>query len=215
MKSFKKFFAVLFAAVMMLSLCTTVFAAEGNVKYVGGSEKFIFLPGSEDSPTDLFGGFKGVMPGDTLTQKILINNDAENEVKINLYMRSLGAQEGTDDFLSQMTLTVNQDGKSDLFAAPANETAQLTDWVFLGTIYSGGKVTLDVTLTVPPSMGNDFQDAIGYLDWEFKAEELEVDPTDPEPPVTGDDYHLALWISLMAVCAAVIVVLLFKKKKQK
>lgn len=215
MKTFKKLLSFLFVAIMMLSLCVPAFAADGSVSYVGGAEKFIFAPGSKNSPSDLFDNFKGVMPGDSLTQQILVKNDASNNVKIRLYMRSLGAQLDTDEFLSQMTLSVKQNGTSNLFDAPADETAQLTDWVYLGTIYSGGKITLDVTLDVPLSMGNDFQDAIGYLDWEFKVEELPVSPTDPQAPKTGDESQLILWVSLMTASAAVVVIMLFGKKRQR
>ena len=215
MKTFKKLLSFLFVAIMMLSLCVPAFAADGNVSYVGGAEKFIFAPGSTYSPTDLFDNFKGVMPGDSLTQQILVKNDASNNVKIRLYMRSLGAQLDTDEFLSQMTLSVKQNGTSNLFDAPADETAQLTDWVYLGTIYSGGKITLDVTLDVPISMGNDFQDAIGYLDWEFKVEELPVSPTYPQAPKTGDESQLILWVSLMTASAAAVAIMLFGKKRQR
>ena len=209
----KRVSMILLCLLLIASSAVTVFAA-GTVTYDGAARKFIFEPGSNQSPTDLFSDFKNVMPGDSLTQKILIRNDRSNEVKIKLYIRSQGAQQGTDAFLSQMNLTVKQDGDSIMFAAPANETAQLTDWVYLGTIYSGGEITLDVTLDVPITMGNEFQEQIGFVDWQFKVEELPVDPTDPTPPQTGDNFSLPLYIGLMVFSLTGLIVLLLTKKRK-
>ena len=209
----KRVSMILLCLLLIASSAVTVFAA-GTVTYDGAARKFIFEPGSNQSPTDLFSDFKNVMPGDSLTQKILIRNDRSNEVKIKLYIRSQGAQQGTDAFLSQMNLTVKQDGDSIMFAAPANETAQLTDWVYLGTIYSGGEITLDVTLDVPITIGNEFQEQIGFVDWQFKVEELPVEPTDPTPPKTGDNFSLPLYIGLMAFSIAGLFVLLLTKKRK-
>lgn len=209
----KRFLAILMVLALCLSIAPAAFA-DASVSYKDSAEKFVFAPGSEYSPTDMFVNFKGVMPGDTLTQQIDVRNDVKNDVKIKLYMRSLGANEGSEEFLKQMTLGVKAANGSELFAAPADETAQLTDWVCLGTFYSGAKTTLDVTLNVPVEMGNDFSEQVGSLDWEFAVEELPVEPDDPKPPKTGDDTPVALYAGICAVCAGAVVFLIATRKKK-
>lgn len=209
----KRFLAILMVLALCLSIAPAAFA-DASVSYKGSAEKFVFAPGSEYSPTDMFESLKGVMPGDTLTQQIEVRNDVKNDVKIKLYMRSLGANEGSEEFLKQMTLGVKAADGSELFAACADETAQLTDWVCLGTFYSGAKTTLDVTLNVPVEMGNDFAEQVGSLDWEFAVEELPVEPTDPVGPKTGDDTPVALYAAICAVCAGAVVFLIATRKKK-
>lgn len=194
----KKVISLLFALVMVLSLALPAFAEDGNVTYQADAHRFVFAPGSRYSPTDLFPNFKDVMPGDELTQSIVVTNRGNRKTDARIYLRALGAEDGSEEFLSQMTLTVKKNGKTTLFDAPAHETAQLTDWVLLGTVRPGGKVTLDVTLGVPIEMGNAFQESIGYLDWEFKVEELPAG----DAPKTGDESPAALFAAVLAVSAA-------------
>lgn len=204
----------LFTLLMVLALCLSLAPAamaDSSVTYKGQAEKFVFAPGSDYSPTDLFENFKGVMPGDTLTQKIDVRNAADEKVNVKIYMRALGAKEGSEEFLSQMTLNVKAMDGAELFDAPADQTAQLSDWVCLGTFKSGANTTLDVSLNVPITMGDDFQQAIGYLDWEFMVEEFPVDDTNPK---TGDETPIALYVTVCAVSAAAIIVLLLTRRKK-
>ena len=214
----KKLISLLLMLLVIFSCSVTAFAADGNVTYTGNSGSIVFAPGSDESLTDLFPNFKGVMPGDSLEQKITIKNNASNKVKVKLYIRSLGAQPGSEEFLSQLKLRVSKSANNNMaymFDAAASEPAQLSGWVYLGTLYSGGTVNLDVILDVPVTMGNEFQNQIGYLDWEFKIEEFPKEPTDPEPPKTGDNSKPVLFGTLMGVFGVLLIMLFVLKKRPK
>lgn len=211
MKKYAKLFSLLWVLLLMMNLSISAFA-DGSVSYDGNAKKFIFAPGTSHSPTNLFDNFQNMMPGDVCTEQILIKNDKSNNVKIKVYIRSLGAQEDTDAFLSQLNLTVQQNEDSILFDAPADQTAQLKDWVYLGTVYSGGEIILDVTLEVPITMGNEFQNNTGYIDWEFKIEELSVESTDPQPPQTGDTFNLYVNMLIISLVGLTVLLVICKQK---
>ena len=222
-KHTRKIVCLLAMVIMIMASATAAFA--GSVTYKGQAEKFVFAPGSEYSKTDLFGDqFKGIMPGDSIIDTVTVKNNASDKVNVEIFIRALGAtdlqepedgiaevsQEDSQKFLSQMTLTVAQNGNSELFHAPADQTAQLTDWVSLGKFDSGAEVDLNVTLNVPIEMNDDFQNAIGTLDWQFKVVETPI----PEETRTGDDMNLLIPIVLIAAAAAGIAALLITRRKK-
>jgi len=196
--------AMLFA--MTMSTITGT-AAEGNVIYSGDAGKFIFAPGSEHSLTDLFPEFKDVMPGDTLTQKIVVKNNAKKSVKIS--MRALGAHEDSKDFLSKLNLYVEKVTDTPLFEAPADQTAQLTEWRQIGVLAAGGEAELMVGLQVPTSLDNNYKKLVGYLDWEFMVEEIDEGSTQ-----TGDASKGWLWITGVGISATLIVIILIVRKRR-
>ena len=207
--------SLLVVTAMTCGLSISAYAA-GTVTYSADSSKFIFEPGSSHSPTDLFTEYKGLMPGDSVRQDITVKNDSSYGVKVKLYVRSHGAHEDSVDFLSKLHLTVAKSENNEMaymFDAAADQTGGMTDWVYLGTLYSGGEVNLILNLDIPIELGNEYQDAIGYIDWEFKAEELPIDPDDPKPPQTGDNSNLYLYALRASVSGIALVILIPKRKK--
>lgn len=214
----RRFLLLIISAVLAFAPAIKLQAADGKVTYNGQAKQFIFEPGSEYSPTDLFPNFKDVMPGDSLTQKITVKNDVSHNVKVKIYMRSLGAHEESKEFLSQLGLRVQKSTDNEMaymFDATANETAQLTDWVYLGTLYSGGEVNLDVILDVSVELDNEFQSKIGYLDWEFMIEEYPVEDSDPKPPQTGDETDMGIYLAVCGIAIFIIIILMWNRSRKR
>lgn len=211
MKLMRQLSACLLAVILLISAFPHAQAATSQVTYTGRADKFVFEPGSRYSPTDLFPNFRDLMPGDTVTQYITLRNKPYNHAKVKIYMRALGAHADSAAFLSQLHLTVAEVNDTVMFDAPASATAQLSDWTYLGTLYSGGEVDLAVILEVPVELDNRFQYNVGYLDWEFLVEELPIEASDPK---TGDTIGYAVAVMVGSASALVILLLIYRKRKK-
>lgn len=224
-KTLKTISALALVLVLLLGMSATAFA-ESKVTYEGGAEKFVFLPGSEYSETDLFENFKGVMPGDVITQEITVQNNYTKAEKIKIYLRAVVHDEqgnplseevartedlvSMQDFLSQLTMTVKQ-GDKVLFSASPDELDGLKENVLLGAFPGKSYTKLVVELSVPIELGNEYANRVGEVDWVFTAEEV------TKTVQTGDDSDLILWAALMTlslVTAAGVILSLNRKNKE-
>ena len=224
-KTLKTISALALVLVLLLGMSVTAFA-ESKVTYEGGAEKFVFLPGSEYSETDLFENFKGVMPGDVITQEITVRNNYTKAEKVNIYLRAVVHDEqgnplseevartedlvSMQDFLSQLTMTVKQ-GDKVLFSASPDELDGLKENVLLGTFPGKSYTKLVVELSVPIELGSEYANRVGEVDWVFTAEEV------TKTIQTGDDSDLILWAALMTlslVTAAGVILPLKRKNKE-
>lgn len=216
-KTFAGLVAFAFAVVLILSSSLPVFAAS-NVTYVKGAEKYIYSPGSKYSLSDIFPDFKNLMPGDIASQTITVRNDASNGVKVKIYVRSRGAHEKSAEFLSKLHMTVTKteyNVMEYMFDAAADQTDGMTDWVYLGTLYSGGEVDIVATVHVPMDLGDEYQGEVGYIDWEFMVEELPIDPDDPVSPPTGDGTDIYVWFLMVSVLILLLLLVFSEKRRRK
>lgn len=179
----KRILSFLTVFLVLLSMALPAFAAESTVTWQGQEKGFGFAPGSEYTTSDLFGNFKGVMPGDHLTETITLKNAATDSDYIRLYLRAVPHEEdnATNDsaettvtmaeFLSQLTLRV-YNGESLIFEASPDKTAGLTENVFLSQLSSGDSTTLKAELEVPFALSNRYANCLGEVDWVFTAEQF-------------------------------------------
>lgn len=161
-----------------------------TIRYEGGAENFVIIPGTEYSDTDLFDNFKNVVPGDELTQSITIENNSKKSDYIKVYLKAephgednllsdavVNAGEDVDsmnDFLSQLKLYVWNGDEVPYMNSP-DETGNLTDYRVLGRLEYGKSMDLDLVLKVPIEMDNEYMNKVGEVDWVFMVEHLNYD----------------------------------------
>lgn len=102
-----------------------------TVNYTGKTENFVFTPGSDYTDTDLFGktemdgkilfdGFKGVMPGDVVNQKVIVKNTSGKTVKI--YMRAITHEENENPLSEKVAAGRNRGNNAGFLKQAAHDS---------------------------------------------------------------------------------------------
>lgn len=181
----KTLLTLLLALTMLVGLSSRTAAANPIVSFQDG-KLIVFESGSAYTNSDLFDGFKGVMPGDVLNETIIVENRTDECSSIKVYMRAIphdpqtnppsdsviAAGEsiaGMNDFLSKLSLTV-YNGSQKIYDDSPDKAGSLNQNVYLGTLSKGESLTLDVELTVPIELGNEYMNRAGEVDWAFVVE---------------------------------------------
>lgn len=196
----KRLAAFLLTLALAAGLAAPAFAQSAEVVFKGQSEGFDLGQGSEYTATDLFGGLKNVMPGDTLTETIRLRSEAGDCDEVRLYLR-VRAHDEADNPLTYSEAYENADGKDQtgeagardetvatmqeflaqltlriysgdtlIYESTPDQTGALASYVPLATLARGESCTLRVELEVPAELDNRFADRVGEVDWVFLAE---------------------------------------------
>ncbi len=209
-KKLRKFIAVALAVALAagISISTLSAPSDPTVTLNGRTEAFEFA--NTGSGNDLFSKMKDVMPGDTITQDIIVHakNIGNRQAKISLKVepiRQLEPQmaalmsEGQTDMekllgSEDVTLAVYQG--STLLAK-----GDLANGVTLGTLDNNQILNLAVKLDVGTAAGNEIAGLNGQVDWVFTGEVtgggggggIEIPdnqiPLGPLPELEKDDHY--------------------------
>ncbi|MBO5702790.1 MAG: hypothetical protein J6S71_10155 [Clostridia bacterium] len=214
-RNFRRIIALLLAVIFCMSAVISV-SADDSIIYDGESHEFIFVHDEVNESGEEI----RVMPGDTIKRKLTVKNDAERDVKVNIFVRPLvkaiDSESGSADYLSDVTVTVakaKENRMAYMFEASADQLDESGEWLMLGTLYSGGMVDLEVTLDFPITLDNEFQGAEFYL--EFRVQEFPKEPDDPEPPQTGDVNNVVLFSCVSAVALVLILIPIVSRRRRR
>ena len=205
------------AVCLVFSIFLTQTAYAQSVTYEGASKSFVFTPGSSDSPSDLFGDFKQILPGDTLVDEVEIRANPRKNHRVCLYLRADGVESETvSGFLAQLRLRLTRSSGEVIFDGSLDKA---TGAIYLGSFTQGDVETLSMTLYAPLELPNLYQDAISVLGWTFLAEELPL-PTQPgkgDGPKTGDSSFLpaSLFFFSSGCLLALSAWALYQKSREK
>ncbi len=238
---FRRIAAISLTVVMLLGCSVmSVFAADGSeevapdrtVTYSGGSEEQTSLTISQQ---DFFVNSKDLMPGEPgRTQTVRIENAGSENVKVWLKSESVeGLTQQQQELLNSLPMKITahmQNGdKTVLYdgttagALVKNGTGDLTveeHGVSLGWLETGNYATLEVVISAPVTIGNEFQSMNSMVDWVFVVEGIDEEPddvpdiTDDEIPQTGDTTFVLPAVLGVLLSVGVIVALLVYRKKR-
>lgn len=216
---------LLMALALVLSLSVPAFAS--SVTFEGKSQGFALDGHNQLTATDLFGNFKNLMPGDSVSETITIQNVARDCDYIKLYIRAVPHGSGNglsgevaeiedsvasmQNFLSQLYMEVYQ-GSSRIYSGSPDELDGFRDNVYLGQYKKNQGTTLTVTLNVPADLDNEYAFRAGEVDWVFTVECY--DESGKLIQTGQNNWPIAVLLSLGVVVMAAGVVMISRKRKR-
>lgn len=246
--SLKRTATAIAALLLLFAFAATAHAADASATYYGtyAGSLFGFAP-DDGTGSGLFPDLQNMMPGGTYTQKIKVSNPSGQRVE--LFLRGEAVSESVAGLLNKITFEVKNESGTVLVpessvSSPWPSNGLQTNagtFLHLGRFYPGDAQTLTVTLKVPASLDNTYQNAVGKVKWVFQADVYVPDDDDdddrprrtptiplgpgpiitidenqiPLSPGTGDDTNLLLWGGLFVVFTTVLVVLLLHKRRSR
>lgn len=166
--------------IVLLFLCffllTPIYVeAQSKVHFLNESEQFFISP----NDLDLFSNFKNLVPGGEYSQTIeLFNQDDE---AVNLYLRRYEISQEYEEMLSKMYMEAYLDDEL-ILETEAHTVEDFKERSFIARLEPQEKHDLVLNLKIDPSMGNEFQESIAILDWEFYVEKDEKGVGDRHNP---------------------------------
>ncbi len=181
---------------------TTVRAADGDTIFEGYSKSFVDIPHSNY----LFGDFRNLYPGVSVSKNITVHNPDTRNVRIFLRARAVSSE--YIYLLQHISLSVI-DSDGSVISRSENPAQNM----FLCELSGGESRELKIRLHINRNDVPDINSTFQKLDFIFSAEEFASQP-DTFPKTDGDHTSLICTVSGIIMLASVAVAFLSRKYEQ-
>lgn len=194
----------LLVSTLTTSFAKPVFAADSTILYDGKKQEVAF---EHISGTDLFQGFKNLMPGDTREQLIKLN--VKRIGRETSFYLTADCDERTKELLHDVTLSLYH-GETLLL-----ENAKMSESLKLATLGEGQEVRLRAVLKVPVTLGNEIAGEKLPIKWHFIVQQDGKEIVNETVPdqfetqhnsvTTGDTTVLIPTLGMLIISAIVVL----------
>ncbi len=169
-----------------------------TVIYENGIDKYLSIRDG------FFDNLAFMLPGDSLSEEIDINNTGGNEVGLYFKTSFDGIDESEKRLLQSINLVIKDEDNNTLYDGP-----MLTDKKLLKSYKDGEQDKLTLSVILPSDLDNEFSTIVTKIIWNFSCEEYNNGV--PVNPRTGEhELDMSIKVFIISFICLVIVLILAK-----
>ncbi len=182
-----------------------------------GIDKKLEVPLTMNAMEEVFFNCPNINPGDVLKATIVFKNTSKEQVQVSIVdaLNMLTEDRKAIALLDELELEISVNGELNFKGIHSKVTSPVTNWI---NVPAGGELPMTITVTLPKTADNRFQNALMHVKWVFQTRaDVPPDPTDEETQ-TGDEKKAGYGIYMLGGAAVVLVagvgVMAISKKKK-
>ena len=172
---------------------------KSEIIYENNADKYI------DIGDGFFDNLGGLLPGDKITDQIIINNNSSNKIKYYLSIDTRYLTNEEIELLEKVNITIKSN-KEELINGKLTNINNL----LLGIFKSGSKETIKFSISLPSDLDNEYSKIATKIIWVFSVEE-EYSSINPKTWDLRFDWSITLF--MLSAIGLLIVMILEKKEK--
>ena len=177
--------------------------SEGNseIIYENNADKYI------DIGDGFFNNLGGLLPGDSISDQITIDNNSSNRIKYYLSVDTKNLTQEEIDLLENVNITINNSKNRELYKG---KLLQINN-MLLGTYNSGSNEVINFTISIPSNLDNEYSKIATKIIWIFSVNE---ENNNLNPQTWDLRFDLSITLFMFSAVGLLIVMILEKKGKE-